>query len=176
MRTFLIVSLALFTVASAANSARVQISDRALFEKVADVIDRYPQYSVFDAIEVGVDNRAVTLGGWVTVATKRDEILKRVQKVEGIRTLTNAIVVLPLSPRDDDLRHRVASAIYNNPMFWVQAQLPVPPIHIIVENGKITLTGVADSEAQRTTATMLAQRVGGNFGVTSRIVIPRSHN
>jgi hyperosmotically inducible protein len=66
----------------------------------------------------------------------------------------------------------VARAIYSHPMFWVYAQMPVPPIHIIVEHGRITLTGAADSEVQRSLATSLAQ-VSGSFGVTNRIKVDR---
>jgi osmotically-inducible protein OsmY len=57
-------------------------------------------------------------------------------------------------------------------MFWMQAQMPVPPIHIIVDSGKIILTGMAENEGQKTTALMLAQRVPGNFGVTNLIKVP----
>jgi hyperosmotically inducible protein len=173
MRTFFPLVLALAALTLAPRPAAAQLSDRDLFDRVADAVDRYPNYGMFDAIEVGVDNRVVTLNGWVTNARKRDEIVKRVQRIDGIRSLTSTITVLPLSRRDDDLRRQVASAIYNNPMFWMQAQLPVPPIHIIVDSGKIILTGMADSEGQRTTAAMLAQRVGGNFGVTNLIKVPR---
>ena len=172
MRRFLPLTMALVAFLVARPEA-AQLTDRDLFERIADVIDRYPNYGMFDAIEVAIENRAVVLSGWVTVPVKRDEIVKRVQRVDGIRTLSRNIAVLPVSRRDDEMRHQVASAIYNNPMFWMQAQMPVPPIHIIVNTGKIILTGVADNEGQRTTAVMLAQRVPGNFGVTNLIKVPR---
>jgi hyperosmotically inducible protein len=171
MRTFQSIALALILLVFAPMRAYAQISDRELFDKIADLINNYPQYGMFDSIEVAVDNRAVTLGGWVTMPVKKDDIVKRVRKVDGIRTLTDAINVLPVSPSDDALRNRVAYAIYQHPAFWMQAQMPVPPIHIIVEHGRITLTGVADSVAQRTLASSLAE-VGGNFGVTNRIQVP----
>jgi len=153
--------------------AAAQNPDRDIFVRIADAIDRYANYGMFDAIEVGVENRVVTLGGWVTTPVKRDDILRRVQRIDGIRSLNDNIKVLPVSRRDDEMRHQIASAIYNNPLFWMQAQMPVPPIHIIVDAGKIILTGQADSEAQRTTAAMLAQRVPGNFGVTNMVKVPR---
>jgi len=171
MRTFLLLAMALAAVL-VARPAGAQISDRDLYERIADAVNSYPNYSIFDAIEVGIENRAVALSGWVTVPAKRDEIVRRVQRVDGLRTLSTNIKILPVSRRDDEMRHQVASAIYNNPMFWMQAQMPVPPIHIIVDSGKIILTGVAESEGQRTTALMLAQRVPGNFGVTNLIKVP----
>jgi hyperosmotically inducible protein len=152
--------------------ALAQISDRELAERVAEAIRSYPRYSVFDSIDIGVDNRVVTLAGRVTNPVKKDDIAKRVQKIDGIRSLTNEIGVLPVSQQDDDLRYRVARAIYSHPVFWTYAQMPVPPIHIIVERGRITLTGAADSEVQRSLATTLAQ-VSGSFGVTNRIRVER---
>jgi hyperosmotically inducible protein len=62
----------------------------------------------------------------------------------------------------------VARAIYNHPAFWRYAQMTNPPIHIIVEGGRITLTGVVDSEVDRMLANSLAQ-VGGSFGVTNHL-------
>lgn len=172
MRKLLLIGLALAFVVLAAGRAQAQITDRQLFEKISDAIQNYPKYSVFDSIEVGIDNRAVVLGGRVTSPQKREEIEKRVSKIDGIRSLTNEIGVLPVSQGDNDLRRRVAAAIYNHPMFWTYAQMPVPPIHIVVEGGRITLTGVADSEVQRAMAASLAV-VSGSFGVTNKISVER---
>lgn len=171
-KLLLLIGLAIVTVLLAPGPARAQITDRQLFERIAQAIQNYPQYSVFDNIEVGIENRVVTIGGRVTTQVKREEIERRIMKIDGIRSLTNDIGVLPVSQSDNDLRRRVASAIYNHPMFWIYAQMPVPPIHIIVERGHITLTGVADSEVQRSMAASLAQ-VGGNFGVVNRINIEK---
>jgi hyperosmotically inducible protein len=113
------------------------------------------------------------LGGRVTTPLKKDEIARRVREVAGVEAVTNDIGVLPVSPADDDLRYRVARAIYNHPAFWAYAQLPVPPIHILVERGRITLTGTADTEVHRTLAASLAQ-VSGSFGVTNRIRIDKT--
>lgn len=168
MRRLLPLLLAFSVAAAFPEPAAAQLSDRGLFERVAEAILTYPQYGVFDSIDVDVQDRVVTLSGRVTNPKKKDDIEKRVQKIDGVRALTNDIGVLPLSPSDDELRYRVARSIYSHPMFWMHAQRPLPPIHIIVERGRITLTGIADSEVQRTTAATLAQ-VSGSFGVTNRI-------
>lgn len=172
MRKLLLIGLALMLVLIASGPAHAQITDRQLLEKISTAVQNYPKYSVFDSIEVGIDNRVVVLGGRVTTPQKRDEIEVRVRKIDGIRSLTNEIGVLPLSQSDNDLRRRVAAAIYNHPMFWTYAQMPVPPIHIIVEHGRITLTGMADSEVQRSLAASLAV-VSGSFGVTNRIGVEK---
>jgi len=172
MRRLLPLILAFVTGVTIQGRATAQISDQELAERIAETIRTYPRYTVFDSIDIGVENRVVTLAGRVTNPVKRDEITKRVQKIDGIRSLTNEIGVLPVSQSDDDLRYRVARAIYSHPMFWTYAQMPVPPIHIIVERGRVTLTGAADSEVQRSLATTLAQ-VSGNFGVTNRIKVDK---
>jgi hyperosmotically inducible protein len=164
--------LALFMVAAFPSRTGGQTSDRSLFERVAEAVITCPQYGVFDSIDVDVQDRVVTLSGRVTNPKKKDEIEKRVQKIDGVRSLANEIGVLPVSPADDELRYRIARAIYNHPMFWMHGQRAVPPIHIIVEQGRVTLTGLADSETQRTMAASLAQ-VSGSFSVTNRIKVSK---
>ncbi|HWB17108.1 MAG TPA: BON domain-containing protein [Vicinamibacterales bacterium] len=146
----------------------IQMSDADIAERVSQAVLTYPQFSIFDDVEIGVNDRAVTLTGRVTMPVKRNEIGKRVAKIDGVRSVTNDIGVLPESQTDAALRVRVARAIYNHPAFWRYAQMTNPPIHIIVEGGRITLTGVVDSEVDRMLANSLAQ-VGGSFGVTNRL-------
>lgn len=147
-------------------------TDDRLAEKVIDQIQRYPNFSYFDDISITVENRVVTLLGYVTRPIKKTEIGKRVARIDGIRELNNDIKVLPISPFDDDLRLRVARAIYNHPQFWQYAQMALPPIHIIVEGGRITLTGRVGTELERTLAFTLAQ-VPGSFSVKNELKLDR---
>ncbi len=149
-----------------------QISDHNLTGQIAEAIRTYPRYGVFDSVDVDVQDRAVTLSGAVTEPRKKGDIEERVRKIDGIRALTNEIAVPTLSPSDNELRYRVAQSIYNHPMFWVHGQRPLPPIHIVVESGRVTLTGVADTEEQRALAMSLAQ-VPGSSGVSNRITVRR---
>ena len=160
--------LAVGVGAAGADRAAAQTSDRNLFERVADAVHSYPPYGVFDSVDVDVRSQAVTLSGRVTDARKRDDIEDRVRRIDGIRAVTNDIGVLPVSASDDALRYRVARSIYNHPMFWVHGQRPMPPIHVIVERGRITLTGVAANGAERAMALSLAQ-VPGSSGVIDRL-------
>jgi len=65
-----------------------------------------------------------------------------------------------ISPYDDELRSRIARAIYGNPSFWNYAAMAHPPIHIIVERGHVTLTGVVNSNVERMLARSLASGLG----------------
>lgn len=172
MRTLLILAGVLALTLLAPAAARADISDADLAERVVDVISRYGQFGIFDDININVDKRVVRLTGRVTAPNKRDEIGKRVAKIDGIRTFINDIQVLPLSRFDADIRVRVAQAIYNHPAFWRYAQQAQPSIHIIVENGHITLTGLVDSQLDRSLAFALAQ-VRGAFEVRNELKVSR---
>ena len=58
---------------------------------------------------------------------------------------------------DDRLRLQVARAIYGDPFFIHYADQALPPIHIIVKNGNVTLEGVVASAMDRTKADMAAR-------------------
>ncbi len=150
-----------------------QISDSALGERVADAVRRCPSFSIFDDVTVGVSNRNVTINGWVTEPFKRDDISRRVNKVDGIRSLTNGIVVLPVSEGDRVLRQRLAKAIYGNAMFWRYASSANPPIHIIVEAGRVTLTGAVMNENERSFAFALAH-VNGVISVKNELRLDKN--
>ncbi len=70
--------------------------------------------------------------------------------------VVNHVKVLPVSQFDDQLRYRIARAIYGNSNFWNYAIMANPPIHIVVEHGRVTLTGVVQSEVDRMLARSLA--------------------
>jgi len=81
------------------------------------------------------------------------------------------IKVLPVSPMDDELRLRVARAVYGYPSMQKYAMDPQSPIRIVVENGKVTLYGVVDSQMDKQIAEMQAKSVPGVFSVTDRLVV-----
>jgi hyperosmotically inducible protein len=72
--------------------------------------------------------------------------------------------VLPVSQFDDELRYRIARSIYNNSNFWNYAIMANPPIHIVVEHGRVTLTGVVQSNVDRMLARSLATQFGALLG------------
>ena len=100
------------------------------------------------------------LTGKVTAPAKRAQIEKRVASLDGVRELRNEISVLPPVPEDDELRRRVAKAIYGNPTFWPYAAMSNPPIHIIVERGHVTLKGTVATQLERSMARSLATGLG----------------
>ena len=81
-------------------------------------MNRYANFTIFDDVTIEVNEGVVTLSGKVTMPYKRDDIGKRVAKVEGVKEIRNRIGVLPVSQWDDELRYRIARAIYGNSNFW----------------------------------------------------------
>ena len=161
---WLAVALVLATAHTAgAATARDDRKDFQVLKDVATSVDRYTQFTIFDDVNAMVKDGIVTLTGKVTMPYKRDEIARRVSKVDGVRSVQDRIEVLPVSTFDDELRYRIARSIYGHSNFWNYAIMPNPPIHILVEHGRVTLTGVVQSNVDR----MLARSLATQFGALS---------
>ena len=143
--------------------------DFQVIKDVATSVQRYTQFTIFDDVSANVKDGVVTLSGKVTMPYKRDDIEKRVKKVDGVRDVRDEITVLPVSHFDEQLRYRIARSIYNNSNFWNYAIMPNPPIHIVVENGRVTLTGVVQSEVDRAIARSIATSQFGVMSVTMNL-------
>jgi hyperosmotically inducible periplasmic protein len=156
-------------VLAAATSAGANTGNKEnlqLFRDVQRQVLQYPHFTIFDSVSAQVDNGTVTLVGKVTMPYKKNDIERRVQKLASVDRLVNKIEVLPVSQFDDDLRFRIARAIYSNANFRPFATMVNPPIHIIVERGRVTLEGVVNSQVDR----MVARSIAANFlsfGVTN---------
>jgi hyperosmotically inducible protein len=153
----------LLLVASVALASTVQPTERKdlqVFRDIAKSVERYTQFTIYDDVSASVKDGVVTLTGSVTMPYKKNDIAKRVAKIDGVREVHDKIAVLPVSQFDDELRYRVARAIYRDPNFWNYAIMANPPIHIVVEHGRVTLTGVVGSEVDRQLARSLATQFG----------------
>ncbi len=140
-----------------------------LEKEVRHVLLLLPYYSVFDNLAFKVDGDRVTLLGQVVRPSTKSEAAAAVKKIEGVASVDNQIEVLPASPMDDRLRRAVYRAIYSNAMLERYALQSVPPIHIIVKGGRVTLEGVVDSEADKNVAYIMASGVAGVFSVTNNL-------
>lgn len=157
---------AAIAIVIAAVSTPAWAADRDNLQTFRDVqreVLRYPYFTIFDSIHLTAEDGVVTLTGKVTMAHKREDIAKRVARIAGVREVQNRIDVLPASLFDDELRVRIARAIYGNANFWQYGAMTNPPIHIIVERGRVTLEGVVHSHVDR----MLARSIAGSFDAFS---------
>jgi hyperosmotically inducible protein len=137
-----------------------QRKDLQIFRDISDQVNRYSQFTIFDNVEADVTDGRVVLTGAVTMPYKKDDIERRARGVEGVTSIDNRIEILPVSNVDDELRFRIARAIYGNSSFWNYAAMANPPIHIVVSRGHVTLVGVVNSNVER----MLARSLATGFG------------
>jgi hyperosmotically inducible periplasmic protein len=128
----------------------------------------YPNYSIWDDISFRVSNNGqVELFGAVNQPYKRSDVERIVRRIPGVTSVTDQIKVLPLSPNDDRLRLQVARAVYGDPVLNRYALQAVGPIHIIVENGHVTLSGVVNNEMEKNVAGIRANGAGLSFGAVT---------
>ncbi|HEY2012249.1 MAG TPA: BON domain-containing protein [Bryobacteraceae bacterium] len=128
-----------------------------------------PYYGVFDNLGFRVNGGTVTLVGEVTRPTLKSDAGNVVKNIEGVEKVDNQIRVLPLSPMDDRIRLAEYRAIYGQVGLDRYALQAVPPIHIIVDNGKVTLEGVVNSQADKDMAGVRANGVQGVFSVVNNL-------
>jgi hyperosmotically inducible protein len=158
-----VVATVIVVVAMSAPAWAAEREDLQIFRDLSQQVLRYPNFTIFDSVGAQIDDGVVTLTGRVTMPYKRDAIAERIARVEGVREVRNEIAVLPVSQYDDELRLQIARAIYGNSNFWRYGAMVNPPIHIIVENGRVTLEGVVNSNVDR----MLARSIASSFGAFS---------
>ena len=156
-------------LAAAALSA--QNADR-LVKAVRHELVMLPNYDVFDNLAYRVDGGKVTLFGQVVRPTLKDQAERVVKKLEGVTAVQNEIEVLPLSPNDDRLRLAVFRSVYAGPLQRYSLRA-VPPIHIIVKNGNVTLEGAIGSEGDKNLAGIKANGVEGVFSVKNNLAIDK---
>jgi BON domain len=128
-----------------------------------------PYYSIFDDLGFRVDGSVVTLYGEVVTPVMKSDAGNAVKHVEGVSRVVNDIQVLPLSPMDNHIRFAEYRAIYGFAPLQRYGMGALPPIHIIVNNGHVTLTGVVDSQADKNMAGIRANQVPGVFSVTNNL-------
>ena len=153
----LVIALGAFgftTPAAAANNENLQ-----LFRAVQKQVLNYTHFTIFDSVNMQINEGTVTLTGWVTMPYKSTDIERRVSRVNGVTRVVNRIKELPVSQFDDNLRIRLARAIYSSPHFRGYGSMVNPPIHIIVEHGRVTLEGVVNNNVDR----MIARSIASNF-------------
>jgi hyperosmotically inducible protein len=139
-------------------------TDEDLAKAVRHEVLMYPQYSLWDDISFRVNNGNVELLGAVNQPYKKDDLGRLVKHIAGVESVTNDLKVLPLSPNDDRLRLQVARAIFRDPNLSRYAMGAVPTIHIIVDNGHVTLTGNVMNNMDKEIAGMRASGAGLSFG------------
>jgi hyperosmotically inducible protein len=132
-----------------------------------------PYLSIFDDLTYTVNGNTVTLMGQVRNSTLKSDAENAIKHIEGVEQVNNQIQVLPASFNDDDLRARMARAIYRTDGLSKYGWSALPSIHIIVNNGHVTLKGVVDNEGDKTLAGVTANGVPGAFSVDNQLQVAK---
>lgn len=143
---------------------RTYNTEVALTKEVRHVLVMQPFYTVFDNLSFKVEGERVTLMGQVVRAALKSDAASAVKNIEGVTSVDNQIKVLPPSSSDNHIRRALYRAIYSSPGFDKYAIQAVPPIHIIVDFGHVTLTGVVANQMDKTLALTRANQVQGTIG------------
>jgi hyperosmotically inducible protein len=134
-----------------------------------------PYYSIFDDLSFSVNGTVVTLQGACPPDPPYDiksDAEAAVKRVKGVTRVVNNIKELPLSPMDWQIRKAEERAIYGDPEIGTRyGYQALPSIHIIVDNGHVTLTGVVDNKMDDTLVRMRANAVPNVFSVNDDLVI-----
>ena len=151
------------------------IPDAALMETLSNKLryDRVGFGIVFNSLTLSIEKGSVTVGGNVRDYPDRDSALAILATSPGVKDVIDEIDVAPLSAFDDDLRIRLARAIYGHPSLQQYAIDPQAPIRIVVENGNVELAGVVLNTGDRQVAYMQANSVPGVFSVKNNLTVAR---
>jgi hyperosmotically inducible protein len=159
----------------AANPGASPKSIERIYKEVRHELVMLPFYGVFDNLSYKVDpDGTVTLLGQVARPTLKSDAENVVKRIEGVERVVNNIEVLPTSMNDDQIRRAAYRAIYGNEVLSQYQMRAVPPIHIIVKNGHITLEGVVSRDMDKQIAGVQANTVHGAFSVTNNLVVEES--
>ena len=132
-----------------------------------------PYYSLFDDLRYRVSGSTVELLGDVVNPTLKSDAENVVKRIEGVEKVINHINILPPSPQDERIRQQAARAIFGFDGLSRYGWEAAPSIHIIVKNGRITLSGVVDNESDKNMAGIQARSVPGAFGVQNDLLVAK---
>jgi hyperosmotically inducible protein len=166
----LVSALAVSLVAQGNREALSQKGVDRIVKEVRHELVMLPFYGVFDNLAYKVDpDGTVTLTGQVSRPTLKSDSENAVKRIEGVEKVVNNIEVLPTSINDDRIRRAVYRAIYGNSVLNQYQLRAVPPIHIIVKNGHVTLEGVVARQMDKQVAGVQANGVSGVFSMTNNL-------
>jgi hyperosmotically inducible protein len=125
----------------------------------------------FNAISVQVQDGTATLSGHAYGPVDASSAIALAAYTPGVKNVVNEVQVDPVSPMDDRSRMQLFRTIYGFPTLSKYAMDPAKPIRISVQNGRVTLYGVVDSEMDKDVAGIRANTVPGIFKVTNDLKV-----
>ena len=184
---------------SASGPAWAQQDTSRITREVQKKLGSLSNLGVFDWITFRIQGRSIVLSGYASRPTLKSDAGRVLKNISGVESVDNQIHVIPFLRNDDRIRAAVYNRIYTQPALRIynanqgtvdQAIGPngrrtarmsggitnYPPqgfnaIHIIVQNGNVTLYGVVNSESDKTIAGMQASSTPGVFKVINNLIV-----
>jgi hyperosmotically inducible protein len=145
------------------------VTARQIADQARKDIVTYYAYTIFDNVNLQLQDGRLAVSGQVTQPFKKSDIANFLAHVKGVAELDDNLEVLPTSQFDDRLRLAVARAIYGDPFFVHYGHQALPPIHVIVKNGNVTLEGVVANQLDRAKAEADARFAATYFNFTDNL-------
>jgi hyperosmotically inducible protein len=151
------------------SSSGPQNSEAWLANQVRHQLVMLPWYTVFDNLQYSVQGNKLILAGQVVRPVLKDDAASVVKHIEGVEEVDKQIEVLPVSSFDDQIRRAELREIYSFPSLQRYGMGTIPGIHIIVNNGHVTLEGMVDNQMDKNLAGLRANSVPNVFSVTNNL-------
>ena len=149
-------------------------NESRIVQEVRHQLVMLPYYTIFDDLGFRVNGGTVTLEGEVTNPVLKSDAEGVTKRVEGVTNVVNNIEVLPVSPMDWQIRRAVARTIYGDPQIGDRyGNQALPPIHVIVKNGNVTLEGVVANTFDKNLINVRVNSVPNVFKVTNNLVVEK---
>ncbi|MDE0261868.1 MAG: VWA domain-containing protein [Bryobacterales bacterium] len=181
-------SLALLLLAgSLATPAQGQSA--RLVDQITQLISSQRGIRIYDWVNFTIKDRQVTLTGTVSNRTLRSGIARSVRKLEAVDSVVNELELSSTSGDDMGIRINAYWRIYGHPEIRRLApdqsalkqrlrrspedtqRVLLQPIHIVVEDGHLTLEGELEQQREKWVAEEQAYAVLGVRSVTNNIVV-----
>lgn len=146
-------------------------SQQDIANDVTRSIRSHAFFDVFDWVEGDVQGGVVTLRGAVREPWRKKEYERLAESAAGVVEVKNEIEILPTSGFDDQIRVSAARAIYGDPRFVRYANRSLPPIHIVVHNGKVYLKGAVANQMEKQLAESLVRTEVLSFDVVNELKV-----
>lgn len=177
----LVITLVLAIMAGAQDNRQTGALSQKGYDRIVHEVRHelvmLPFYGVFDNLAYKVDpDGTVTLIGQVARPVLKGDAERAVKGIEGVPRIINNIEVLPTSNMDDQIRRATYRAIYGNDVLNQYQLRAVPPIHIIVKNGNVTLEGAVSRQMDKQIAEVQAKSVPNVFSVTNNLKVDEEQN
>jgi len=150
------------------------VTPRQLADQARKEILTYYAYTIFDNINLQLQDGRLVVSGQVTQPFKKGDVGNFLSHIKGVAEFDNHLEVLPTSQYDDRLRLAIARTIYRDPFFVHYADQALPPIHIVVKNGNVTLEGVVANQLDRAKAEADARLAATFFNFTDNLRIEKA--